>query len=570
MRQRIKLKSDSRQKRLGKFVLAIGDDGAVLLHLNKDALLHRNFAANPEGEDARRMSARMQEFADTPVTLLFDTIDQTYIQQSLPPVAAMSVGKLIKRRLEREMSAEPIKGAYLIGRDKAGRKEWNFLLAGLQETPLVVQWLKRMMELPNRCLGLTLLPIEAELIAAQLRAGLAEKDVPDGEKAKKSRFARKHKKKDAQAGDAPKDARWQYIISNNRVSGLRQVILRDGKVIFTRLGQPPADEDMAVVAGSIEQETLGTLEYMKRLSLNTQEGLDVYIIAESGVMQLIDKNKFPKSNVYFLSPHDAARALGVGFATQESDRYGDVALAAFIGGHGKWKLKLFNSALERLDKLYRLAGMLKLLIVLAGTALLAYMGVLIWDIFHDYQGKGDTENQQDQFVRQLNTLKEAAKKAPEDLEVLNDTILLHETFTQEALAPMRLMNHVSNALPGDIRVTGIKWENAADAKAAPLPAAQTPVKLTLTVKFLHFSEPTPDFQQAAATLLKTLGDALPGYKVTYPSLPQPQGDKEKVEFSSDTEKEAKATAANQAAAALTTDILIANVSSAGDTHAPPQ
>ena len=69
-----------------------------------------------------------------PIVLVIDNMDQSYIQQSLPPVSSFSVQKLIKRRLERDFGKNDIKGAISLGRDTGGRKDWNFLMVALERS----------------------------------------------------------------------------------------------------------------------------------------------------------------------------------------------------------------------------------------------------------------------------------------------------------------------------------------------------------------------------------------------------------------------------------------------------
>jgi hypothetical protein len=51
------------------------------------------------------------------------------------------------------------------------------------------------------------------------------------------------------------------------------VILKDGRIIFTRLTQPVGELMTDVIAGNIEQEMASTVEYMKRLSFSPSQGL---------------------------------------------------------------------------------------------------------------------------------------------------------------------------------------------------------------------------------------------------------------------------------------------------------
>src|SRR5262249_17247692 len=143
-----------------------------------------------------------------PLYILADVLDQQYVRQSFPPVSSFSVGGLVKRRLERDFQAEDMKGSLPLGRDKEGRREWNYLLISLANTPLMQQWLALIVELPNEFRGVYLTPVEGQNYIPVLKKYMPE-----------------------QAPAQP----WQLLVSHNKISGFRQIVLRDGKLVFTRV-----------------------------------------------------------------------------------------------------------------------------------------------------------------------------------------------------------------------------------------------------------------------------------------------------------------------------------------------
>ena len=93
------------------------------------------------GRAHQRDDKEGQERQQTPLTnappkplFEIDSIDQVFVQQTLPPVSSMSVQKLINRRLEREFKPEDIKGALVLGKEKTGRKDWNFLMVSVEKS----------------------------------------------------------------------------------------------------------------------------------------------------------------------------------------------------------------------------------------------------------------------------------------------------------------------------------------------------------------------------------------------------------------------------------------------------
>src|SRR5262245_7454509 len=115
-----RLKGKGRLRKRSLFVLSIGDDGVILIQLKKGEITERLFAADEDQTQA--IKDALKDDPGTPVLIILDTLDQTYVQQTLPPVAALSVGKLMRKRLEREFPDTELKGVIGLGREKGGRK----------------------------------------------------------------------------------------------------------------------------------------------------------------------------------------------------------------------------------------------------------------------------------------------------------------------------------------------------------------------------------------------------------------------------------------------------------------
>jgi hypothetical protein len=234
-------------------------------------------------------------------------MDQAYVQQILPPVSAFSIAKLVKRRLERDFPGDNIKGSIIVGRDKEGRKDWTVMLVALQQSAAVRGWTSVASDWPTRCAGLYLLPVEASGLMSRLQAALAEQD------------------KEAE------QATWQFLVSYNKISGVRQVVFRDGKIVLTRLGQPAVDSKPETIAGTIEQEIVGTKEYLKRMAYQDKDSLSIIVIAAEDIRKCIDVVRLQATSTHLITPHEAAMALHLEGATQPTDRFGDALLGAAIG-----------------------------------------------------------------------------------------------------------------------------------------------------------------------------------------------------------------------------------------------
>ena len=239
-------------------MLFVGDEGAILVYIKGNTVINRQFVPDASDQNLAELRDTIDDDPKAPIVMVIDSMDQTYIQQTLPPVSSFSVKKLIKRRLDRDFGANDIKGAIVLGREQAGRKDWNFLMVSLERSPQINLWLDFVSDLPNRFQGIYLVSIETEIMLKNLEQAMGVPKTGTGSK-------------------------WKFFVSHNKVGGFRQVILRNGRIIFTRLAQPIGESTPEVIAGNIEQEMLTTIEYMKRLSFDPNDGLDIYVIASEGV-----------------------------------------------------------------------------------------------------------------------------------------------------------------------------------------------------------------------------------------------------------------------------------------------
>lgn len=435
-------------RREAGFVMFIGDEGAVLIRITRGKVRQRLFAADTSDDNIKPFREALAEEPKADIVLLADTIDQTYVRQTLPPVSSMSVQKLIRRRLEREFQGSDIKGAIVLGRSKEGRKDWNFLMAGLDRSQAVAMWVDFVETLPNPFLGIYLVPVEAEILVRELSHVL---EVPmSGEGA----------------------SQWQFLVSYNKVGGVRQVIFKEGRMVFTRVGQPVGELTPEVIAGNIEQEVQSTVEYMKRLSYQPQDGLDLFLIAAAEVNAMIDASKLKASNLWKFTPHEAAELLKIEGATQPMDKFGDVLLASVLGGGRKHVMKLLTPLLKSVDKWIRIRATQRVACAILAVALLGYTATLLVDMVQNRQQAEDVEYSLRQSTQLLDSLRAQAPKAPDQVDKIIDMVDVYQAMNTQAVSPISYITRLSQSLPEEVRVTSIEWKiDGSPAVAAPTGAA---------------------------------------------------------------------------------------------------
>ncbi len=497
-----------------KYGLIVGDEGAILIYIVDKVVKSRNFIASANSDNLKEFAAIIAKDPAAPIFFIVDSIDQSFIQQSLPPISALGIRKLIKRRLDRDLGTDVVKGYILLERDKEGRKDWNYLMVSLENTPHLKLWFEFIESLDNRVSGIYLLSVETENIVKNLDAAM---DI------------RKHGVKEGNK------SKWKFFITHNKIGGFRQVVLKNDRIIFTRLTHPAGDSNSDVVAGSIEQEILSTIEYMKRMSFNHQDGLDIYVIASAEINNSLELIKTQANNVYKFTPFEVSEFLGISGAAQPTDQFGDAILTAAISCSKTHKLTLFLPKIKQIDNLFQIIKYQRLISIITIIILLAYGVMESFDLMDKYsQIEKLTQDKTEQQTR-LNNIKEEIKKSGIEVRKINDTVLLYQQIKHEFLSPIPVLARIRPAIDPSVTVHSIVWDskNSAAAGAPPAPPVNPNMpgnidSITIVLRFPDTTNTNEALQSLAKQVQRSLREKFPEYNVSYKNLPASLSEKNKI------------------------------------------
>jgi cell division protein FtsL len=467
------------------FVLLVGDEGTILTLLKKGAVEGRWFAPEAKEEHLELFNRAIQGNEATPFIVFLDTLDQAYLQQNLPPVNRMGAQTIIKRRLKREFGNSEIKGSRLLGRDKS-KKEWFFQLMSAETTPNVKAWLEWITTTPNRCLGVRLLPLEMEpVLLALYQKTKPRREEPDHE--------------------------WLYLLSHQKVSGFRQVILHKGKMVFSRVGQP-LQGATDVMAGLIEQEIGSTVEYLKRLGLRSMDLLHLHVIASQDVIKLIDPSRASIRSFITSTPHQAAELLEIANATQPADRYGDMVTAAAAA---KLRAPIFNAITKTQQKLATLHQTLKVLQIVPTLVVAACaMGVCLelYNAWEAFQKKGDLGTKKQRAEQEYKTV-ESEMGLLKDTDKIRDVMEVVRAIEMKKFDPeafLLRLSTVKNQVGAPMTVKGLSWEIDEKAKT---PTSQ--IAAIVDIEFFPKNQGgDEDTQQELNVFVESMRPFFPGYTIT--------------------------------------------------------
>ncbi|MFZ4125089.1 MAG: hypothetical protein ACOYJ2_03335 [Rickettsiales bacterium] len=477
-----------------RFVLLIGDEGAILVYTKGKRVQRRLFAPSPQPEHSKAITELMAAHPKVPVRILVDSIDQQYVRHALPPVSALSISKLVQRRLNRDFPPEDIKGALQIGRDRTGRKEWNYLLISLANTAQIQAWMEVMIEQPNQLLGVYLVPVETQNYYSAIAAAIPQRSY-EGTR-----------------------AIWKLLVTHNKVGGFRQVVLKDGKLSFTRLAQSMDDAIPAVVAGNIEQEILNTMEYLRRLGYTDPATLEIITVAAQEVKDALDLKRFNAAGAYAVAPLEVAELLGLEQAALSADRYGDVVMATHFATVSKPTLKFMSKYGKQIEQFYQI----RLAAKIAGSLLVALMVLSSLDNIVTYfldSGESQTiTDKQAQIQTQIAEVQEGLTKVDDGTSIKSAVVAAADVFKVYQYDPLEFVQKLVPLLSG-VNVTGLMWERkelpgGPDSTAIMASGVNNP-PLLITVD-MEFTAPFSDkdqFIRAVKDYIENLKKQLPEYDI---------------------------------------------------------
>lgn len=414
-----------------RFVLLIGENGAILSLFVGKKLEKRLFAAGTSVGDRRDFNALLQKYPQAPLSILLDVMDQNFSQQVLPAVSALAVEKLVKKRIERDFDPQDINGAIALGRESGGRKDWKYLLVSVTKTETLSEWIDYAASLLNPLQGIFLLPIET---------GSLVKRLPLVDKEGKAE---------------PTD--WHLIVSHHKISGIRQTVVHKGKTIFSRLIMPGKENMPELLAGYIEQETSNTVEYLHRLSFNEDSKLNITMVVSDDIKHHLGQSRNEHHYVEVLTPNEISKAFGFSEISEETDKFADIFFAAqFL--NARHALKMHTPLTKKMSLMaagVKYSTWLMMLCVPLITLASIYVGVQSFMMNSDIK---KLEDEKASIESKWKAVQESSDYDIGESTRITDLVHLHEKLLEAVHSPNGLFLKLRNATASDAVVKGIQWD----------------------------------------------------------------------------------------------------------------
>ncbi|MEQ8968732.1 MAG: hypothetical protein RID91_23140 [Azospirillaceae bacterium] len=496
-----------------RFVLLIGDEGATLVHVVGRQVRRRLFVPVDDPEREARIAEVLAGERNTPVAPLLDLLEQQYREGETPRVGPFDRGKVLRRKLALTFPDAALTGALATGGDERSR---SFLFAALPRDDALAPWLAAARRAGNPILPLRLLPVET----AGLHARLAERAGPG----------------EAGPGEGgPGEGQWALLMTRQRTGGFRQVITKDGRLVFTRLTPDPgADASAAEVVEAIEREFASTVSYLRRLSYSDAERLALTVLATPEICAAIEPRRLRIRRVTALTPARAADALGLADVAEPEEGYADALYAAVHAQQPRPALAIDQPALAVSRWMNRLPRAATAATAVAAVALIGWSALAWQDLRRERRAVAGLETTVATLEVERDRLAERVAALAEPPERVAATLAGRAALVDATPALAGAVRGVAAALAPPLVVTGLEARVVAeDPGAAVIDPSAIPadlgalaagagrppdgvspaLELVVAVRMDASGRSRADSRAVFDAFERRLSEALPGYRV---------------------------------------------------------
>ena len=334
------------------------------------------------------------------------------------------------------------------------------------------------------------------------------------------------------AGSVDDSAPWQILFVHTKVGGFRQVVLNNGKLVFTRLSQVTDETNHLFVAGSVEQELQNTLDYLRRFDLESNRVVNAYVVVGPEVKEQVDLNRFNFASYTLMTPFEVGESMGLENAALFADTYGDIVLAHAFLKRTPVK-RLMPAAAERMAQLElgirgaRIAAIASVVLFgcLSLQAAIQYLGIA--SELSDIEAKDKT------LQAELVRLRSVIDGQAETEKMANTVTTLWNNKKLGAFSPLEFIRELGPVITEDARVMGFDWKVLNLPKTGVTIKGPTDVDVLLDVEFTGAYTDDVAYANAANAFFNALKQAFPRYVIEATGMPGGAGSSGKLEIDFD-------------------------------------
>lgn len=320
-------------------VVLIGNNGTLLsMHNEKDMITE--FIDNFSDENKPKIDEFFKKYKSYNVYILLDTIDQTYKKKTYPAMRNYDLDRIAKRDLSSDGDKEGLKNYIILKSKKPSNKKTilkkiessnkiDCLFITSSKSDNINTWLNYIYELPNRLIGIYMLPVECFSLF---------KKIINYTFSSKSKEVLKIK-----------DDNIYCLVMQTKTGGARQIVFSNHSIVFTRVVNYNFEENG--FAEKYSQDIYSTFEYLKRLYIDlTLQEFEVINIFPENASEKIIKNKNIELNIKNYTVANVADILNLKRVNIESNFVDEIVSTTFIESNKI--LKFINQKIKNSETFY--------------------------------------------------------------------------------------------------------------------------------------------------------------------------------------------------------------------------
>ncbi len=308
------------------FTISIGDFGVIIALHHGSEVISKILVSSMDEESKVKIRELLTQ-NPYPIYVLLDNADQNYVRKSYPPTNVISLKQVIKRQelIEYTRNKNILQNHYFY-KDKV-KKKWQCTFVSVNKSPEIDKWIDFLLEVPNRLMGIYMLPIEVYSLCNDL-------------------FQLIKVEKDIKVNDDTVIS----LVSQNKVSGIRQVAFNKKSIIFTRVINYNFEDPS--FPKQFEQDIFRTNEYLKMVfpTIRSENVNFINILSDKILSKVVGLTE--ELGAFNYTPSQVVQKLKISNAVPKEENFSDVIIANIFVNNKKKLLKFSNSKISYLEKFY--------------------------------------------------------------------------------------------------------------------------------------------------------------------------------------------------------------------------
>lgn len=321
-------------------IITIGEKGAILTIHKRKEIVSKVFFENFDEEVEGSIKKILSKYKAYNIYLILDTLDQVFKKKDYPSMKKGDLEVLIKRELNNDSDKDSLRNYVILDKIKSNStiKSWQVLFIYATLSPQIKDILRFIYNLPNSLIGIYLAPIESVQLINSINTQ-----------------------------ESKSNSRIDCLVTQTKVSGIRQTIYHKNQILFTRLLD--YDSSNPDFLKKYEKDLYANFEYLRRIfpEISIKNFYITNILSQNSI-KIIEGIKNIEFNISNYTPHNIAESINEYFTVKKNTKNSDIILSKSFFESKKQTLAFATEEITKLRKTYffmRSSYFLNLLILLA-------------------------------------------------------------------------------------------------------------------------------------------------------------------------------------------------------------